>query len=182
MRIAVIGSRKTQPDVMAMMYGIMRRVTAHHDVEVSSGGCEDGPDKIATYLALQYEVKHVIYAPNEKRKNAISSKGNLNVIIAADYASSQYRNVVRALHPAPDRLNDWSWALHGRNLNIIAGDDLENPVDAVAFAGKVNRDGGIQGGTGMGVAYARDRGIPCFNFEDITDVIKFLELIKGKDV
>ena len=64
------------------------------------------------------------------------------------------------LHPAWDRCSPGARLLHGRNVALILGPELGNPVDAlVAWS----RDGRPVGGTGMGIRIAEDSGIPVFN-------------------
>lgn len=181
MKIAVIGSRETKSHVMAFMCGTIRRLSIEHpDIVWVSGGCDTGPDNLITYLAHKYGIKHEIYLPDEARKRVMSRRyPSLNFIVAADYETDdRYRSKVQVLHPAPEYLKDFHYKLHGRNLNIINGESLDAKVDAVFFAANTNRDGTVKGGTGMGVAYSRELGIPDFNANFMDEVRQFFEFLK----
>ena len=179
MKIAVIGSRETKSETISFMCGTVRRLAIDHpEITWVSGGCTDGPDKIVTHLALTYGIKHKIYLPNERRLTQLKREGNINLCVAADYTTAKYRDVITELHPYPQHLKDFTFELHGRNLNIIAGENLNNNVHAVFYAGLVNADGTIKGGTGMGIAYAKSLNIPCFNGNSMDEVIEFLTMLK----
>ena len=185
MKIAVIGSRETESHVMAFMCGLVRRIAVENpDIIWTSGGCKEGPDDIVTYLAKKYYINHVIYLPDEwKRKTMHRDGPDLNLVVAADYETDdKYRDIVNGLHPAPDALKDFHYKLHGRNLNIIAGEHLDDLVDAVLFAAKTNKDGSVKGGTGMGVAYARSRGVPTFNLNHMEDVNQLFTFLKNFNI
>ncbi|MDE0334792.1 MAG: hypothetical protein OXI64_07520 [Defluviicoccus sp.] len=64
------------------------------------------------------------------------------------------------LHPAWDRCSPGARLLHGRNVALILGPELTNPVDAVVAW---SERGEAVGGTGMGIRIAEDRGIPVLN-------------------
>lgn len=163
------------------MVGTIRRLSIEHpDIIWTSGGCKEGPDHIITYLASKYGIKHEIYLPDDYRLNTMKRiDPNLNLIVAADYMNDdRYMSVVQDLHPAPDKLQDYHYKLHGRNLNIINGESLDAKVDAVFYAADVNRDGTVKGGTGMGVAYARSLGIPNFNANFMDEVRQFFTFLK----
>ncbi len=185
MKIAVIGSRGTVSEVMAFMCGTIRRIAMENpDIIWTSGGCNDGPDNIVTYLAKKYQLGHEIYLPDNYKKNIMHRDDpSLNLIVAADYENDEtYKDIVEELHPNPDALKDFHYKLHGRNLNIIAGEKLDNCVDAVFFAAKTNKDGSVKGGTGMGVAYARSRGIKTFNANSMDDVCSLFTYLKTFDI
>lgn len=161
------------------MFGVVRRLNADYNIEWVSGGCDQGPDKIITTLASTDDINHTIYLPNEKRQLAFGRRyPKTNNIVAADYTSDLYRKIVDELHPAPQHLNDWSYGLHGRNLNIIAGKGLDEPVDAVFFSADTDYKGNVKGGTGMGHRYALTRDIPCYNAKNLSEVTEFMLAIK----
>ena len=64
------------------------------------------------------------------------------------------------LHPAWDRCSPGARLLHGRNVALILGPELTNPVDAVVAW---SADGAVTGGTGMGIRIAESRAIPVLN-------------------
>lgn len=181
MKIAVIGSRETVSAIMAFMCGTVRRIAMEKpDIVWTSGGCNEGPDNIVTYLAKKYQLRHEIYlADNYKKQLLHRDDPSLNLIVAADYENDDtYKDIVNELHPNPDALKGFHYKLHGRNLNIIAGENLDSCVDAVFFAAKTNKDGSVKGGTGMGVAYARSRGVETFNANNMEDINRFFMFLK----
>jgi len=60
--------------------------------------------------------------------------------------------------------------LHARNVHIILGASLRDPVDFVVCW----TQGGVKGGTGVAMEIARRYGVPCFNLWD-NDVSRVLE-------
>lgn len=182
MKIAVIGSRETCKEVMAEMSGNVRGLSKKYpDIVWTSGGCLTGPDAIITHHAINYNLNHRIFMANLYRlKKMQDTCDRLDLTVCADYANDErYTKIVNMLHPAPEYLKDFSYELHGRNLNIINGDNLDEPVDAVYYAAKYNRDGSVKGGTGMGVAYARSLGIPVYNANDLDGTLMFLTMVNG---
>ena len=63
-------------------------------------------------------------------------------------------------HPAWDRCSQGVRKLHGRNMHIILGDDLQTPVNFVVCW---TVDGAITGGTGVALRCAIQHSIPIFN-------------------
>lgn len=177
MRIAVVGSRDTKPEINNLIYATLRYITQQRNVELVSGGCDEGPDRALTELVLRYpDTLHTIYLPtaSRQRKFAYRYPHHNTVVAVEDYKGTEpYRRIVAELHPAPDRLDDYTWSLHGRNLNIIAGPVLTEPVDAVIYAGLRLSNGRVKGGTGMGIAYAESLEIPCYNYTQPKEIAKF---------
>ncbi|QVW55858.1 hypothetical protein pEaSNUABM9_00277 [Erwinia phage pEa_SNUABM_9] len=182
-RIAVIGSRKTDADTMNEMYmNLLRGFNALHHrgykIEYDSGGCWQGPDQLQFRFAQQWrstydqdtgkrvewDDKFICYLPDDKK--LWLAKQHPNVEFRVIPQDARYRDIVRELHDYPDKLQDFAWALHGRNLNIIMGDQLDTPVDAVYYSAPLNKRGEPTGGTAMGVKYAKQCGIPCYNHVD----------------
>ena len=63
-------------------------------------------------------------------------------------------------HPAWDRCSQGVRKLHGRNMHIILGADLQTPVSFVVCW---TVDGAIIGGTGVALRCAMQHNIPVFN-------------------
>lgn len=59
--------------------------------------------------------------------------------------------------------SEYVQALFCRNLNILLGEDLQQPVDFVAYWWKEDKPHGWASGTGHTVSMANELGIPCFN-------------------
>lgn len=64
------------------------------------------------------------------------------------------------IHPAWDKCDVPARKLHGRNVQIILGRDLNEPVDFVIFWSR----NPTRGGTSLGVNLAEQYGISVFNF------------------
>lgn len=105
--------------------------------------------------------KFICYLPDDKKlwlKNI-----NPNVDFRVIPQSERYREIVSHHHPAPDKLKDFAWGLHGRNLNIVMGNELDTPVDAVYYSAPHDKHDNPKGGTAMGVKYAKECDVPCYN-------------------
>lgn len=168
--LAVIGSRETIEETMQQMGQAAAAFTraalkAGFAVQWESGGCWKGPDQILFLLADIFKndnrVSFRVFLPDDK-KMWLKTR-HPHVMFHVPDITESVREKVKELHAAPDNLKEEHFKLHGRNLFIIAGPKLETPVDACYFAAPENTDGKVSGGTAMGVAYARQRNIPCFN-------------------
>lgn len=168
-KIAIIGSRETSEEYMKLMAAdvfdfIEKLQKDGYAVETRSGGCWKGPDQIQFQAAERFpDVKHVCYLPDDRKLWLAKRYPNVEFrIIEQD---ERYSKEVDELHPYPERLSEFARKLHGRNLNIIAGDNLDLPVDAVLYWAPLNPEGIPTGGTAMGVKSAMKRVIPCFRFD-----------------
>ena len=72
--------------------------------------------------------------------------------------------IAAPLHPAWYRCSFGAKKLHARNVAIILGEDLQQPVEAVICW---TPDGEVSGGTGMAMRLAADRDIPIFNMASL---------------
>ena len=77
-----------------------------------------------------------------------------------DFERAVCMDYAARLHPAWDRCSPGARLLHGRNVAIILGPELTDPVDAVVAW---SERGEAVGGTGMGIRIAEDSGIPVLN-------------------
>lgn len=179
-KVAVIGSRETDQETMSEMYmRLLRGFNALHargyTIRYSSGGCWQGPDQLQFQFARQWantydqdtgkkvewDDKFICYLPDEKK--LWLKKQHPNVEFRVIPQDERYREIVGQLHPAPENLKEFAWGLHGRNLNIIMGDNLDDPVDAVYYSAPLDKHGNPTGGTAMGVKYAKQCGVPCYH-------------------
>ncbi|ANZ50014.1 hypothetical protein PARSHIK_105 [Erwinia phage vB_EamM_Parshik] len=193
-RIAVIGSRETEEATMSEMYMALLRGfnMLHHrgyKILYSSGGCWKGPDQLQFRFAQQWantidqdtgkkvvwDDEFICYLADNKKMGWLPGL-HRNVDFRVIAQDERYRDIVRKLHSYPDKLKEFAWALHGRNLNIIMGDNLDTPVDAVYYSAPLDKDGNPTGGTAMGVKYAKECGIPCYNHG--YDARKWLETVR----
>ncbi|QVW55106.1 hypothetical protein pEaSNUABM29_00062 [Erwinia phage pEa_SNUABM_29] len=179
-KIAVIGSRETDKETMQEMYMLLLRGfnalrCRGYEFRYTSGGCWKGPDQLQFQFARQWANtydqdtgekliltdKFICYLPDDKK--LWLAKQHPTVEFRVIPQDERYREIVGKLHPYPEKLQEFAWALHGRNLNIIMGDDLDDPVDAVYYSAPLNKHGEPTGGTAMGVKYAKQCGIPCYH-------------------
>lgn len=82
--------------------------------------------------------------------------------------------VASTFHPAWHRCGYGARKLHGRNMHILFGSNLDTPVDFVVCWTK---DGKDSGGTGQAIRAAMVNNIPVFNLffdEAITELQEYL--------
>lgn len=186
-QIAIVGSRDTDAETMHEMYMTLLRgfnvlINKGYTIIVRSGGCYKGPDQLQFQLARQWAStelkvarpdKFICYLPDDKKlwlKNV-----HKNVEFRVIEQTTHYQDIITRHHPNPTKLQPFARALHGRNLNIIMGDDLASPVDAVYYSAPHDAQGIPTGGTGMGIKYAKECGVPCFFHAE--DSRKWLETL-----
>ncbi|ECG1798646.1 hypothetical protein D6R99_08075 [Salmonella enterica subsp. enterica] len=168
-RIAIIGSRKTDGETMSEMGKVMaamirKAVSMEIPIEITSGACAEGPDQVQLMLSRIFDdelVTFTAYLPDDKKLWLSKVYPRVKFVVGTD--DGRHRATVEELHPAPQNLKDYAYKLHGRNLEIIAGESLGDLVDAVYFSAPENEKGIVSGGTAMGVSYARQRNVPTFN-------------------
>lgn len=85
------------------------------------------------------------------------------------------------IHPRPDKLNEWSLAMHGRNINQCLGSELNEP-SLVLFAcatptGVADR---VSGGTNTAWGCAKQFNIARFNIMDPADRAKIEAWLAGE--
>ncbi|MGL5397301.1 MAG: hypothetical protein ACRDBQ_18790 [Shewanella sp.] len=176
-RLAVIGSRETPHEVMREMFTECLKITRHflslgHNVVWVSGGCWKGPDQIQFALARFKEsrstefanVDFICYLPDEKKLKFLP-KLNPQVTFRVIGDTEEKQEILKGLVGHYDRLKDYAKLLHGRNLHIIAGDTLSEPVDYVYYYAPLSKSGAVTGGTAVGVAYAKLRMVRCIHHE-----------------
>lgn len=186
-RIAVVGSRETDRETMGEMYRHLLNVNTTLlslgvDVAYDSGGCWKGPDQLQFSIAHSWMGKKMgfkCYLPDEKKLamlQRVHANTNIEFLVPPD--TPERREIVRKLHPAPDKLQDFMWLLHGRNCNIVSGLNLDRHVDYVYYSAPVASDGLPTGGTRMAVAYAQSVGVPTIRHGDGRELAWLAELKK----
>lgn len=167
--IAIIGSRETDGETMSEMgkvlaAAIRKAISLGVPIKITSGACAKGPDQVQLMLSRIFDdelVTFVAYLPDDKKLWLSKVYPRVKFVVGTD--DEAHRATVEELHPAPQNLKDYAYRLHGRNLEIIAGESLGDLVDAVYFSAPENHKGIVSGGTAMGVSYARKRDVPTFN-------------------
>lgn len=182
LKFAFIGSRalsEPEYEAEAEVFFQVAYTCATLGIGYRSGGAL-GADYISelayrTALDKGHENDIEIYVPNSYFR-AESSKDNplqsYHVIPNKD--TYEYRKeIIKSIHPAPNRLTSFAMALHCRSVNQLCGDDLESNVDAVVCWTK---DGKTVGDTATAINLAGYLDIPVFNLGANTeDVLNALE-------
>ena len=153
---AGIGARKTPESVLAGMREIAERL-GERGWRLRTGGA-DGADK--AFAAA---------APPDRREVFIPWRGyngwhgsGCRVLTAAEIGSM--RPLAEPHHPAWERCPAKVRDLHARNIAVLLGTDMKQPVHAVVCW---TRNGQDYGGTGMAIRLARHHGIPVLNLAEL---------------
>ena len=152
LRYAGIGARATPAAVLAdmeTMAGWLARTGWH----LSSGGA-DGAD--AAFAAGVPADQRTIWLPWRGYNGCRGP--DCRVLSAAAMAACI--EIAAPLHPAWERCSPAVRKLHARNAAVLLGGTLDRPVDACVCWSPGGR---AEGGTGMAIRIAEDRGIPVFN-------------------
>jgi ABC-type dipeptide/oligopeptide/nickel transport system ATPase component len=168
MTYAGIGSRETPQEVLELMtkaaeyldglgYTLQTGFTFKNK---ETGEDEEGADKAFS----QGSQNKILFGPSAIRKTV---KGVASLESYDDNVTKVSNNIVKEIHPAPDRLKPGAVKLMARNTNQIFGKNLDSTVDFVLFyAQETNDPLRPKGGTGQAVEMARRKGIPTINMAD----------------
>lgn len=166
-RYAGIGSRETPKHILELM-GHIAHVMEKNGVILRSGGA-DGAD---TAFAQNVRLREIFIPWNGYNNHWQSEDTKVGAI-------SQSQHLAERFHPAWNRCSHGAKKLHGRNMNILLGTDLDTPVDLVVCWTK---DGKASGGTGQAMRAAEHFGIPIFNlyFDSTLDELEvFMNKLTG---
>lgn len=147
-------------------------------------GSRETPDIFLTmmeeYAALLYKkLEYILRSGGAKGADSAFEKGCDSVqgtkeIFRAQDATSEAIELASKYHPAWDRCNDYAKALHGRNMLIILGKDLNTPVDFILCW---TPGGKAVGGTGQALRVAIDYEIPVYNLYNKADLKLFKQIL-----
>ena len=153
---AGIGARATPAGVLSDMT-VMAGWLARTGWTLSTGGA-DGAD--TAFAAGTPAGQRTVWLP---WRGYNGHRGpDCRVLSAAELSACM--EIAAPLHPAWERCSPAVRKLHARNAAVL-GLTLDRPVDAVvAFTA----EGRIEGGTGMAIRIAEDRGIPVLNLGSIS--------------
>lgn len=148
---AGIGSRQTPLEVIKLMESLAITLTANGDT-LRSGGCEGADIAFETGCDANNGMKEIFYAKD---------------------ATAEAIKIAMSLHPAPTRCNNYVRMLHGRNVQILLGRNLDKPVTVIyCYIPSLTKSGG----TGMGIRIAQKYDIPVYIYT-LLDGIYSLELL-----
>jgi len=171
--ITGVGSRSTPSEVLAQMEAI--GVWAlENQVAVRSGHAE-GADWAFEKGAQEY---CIAYLPWPSFNDHLISQARRVV-----YRSTpESQALVTQTHPAPEKLSQGAWKLHGRNTWQVLGSQLSVPSRAlVCWTPK----GAEVGGTATAIALAQAHQIPVYNlalisYEEV--LVRLVALQEGREV
>jgi len=146
MYYAGIGSRTT-PDKTLEFITRFARILDRKGYTLRSGGAE-GAD--------------TAFANGASRKEILRPK----------HATAEAIKIAMSIHPAPQHCKDYVRKLHGRNVQILLGKNLDKPVEFVICW---TPGGKTIGGTGLGIRLADDRNIKVYNLFIVDDLIELKE-------
>ena len=166
-RYAGIGSRETPKHILELM-GHIAHVMEKNGVILRSGGADGADAAFAQNVRLRE-----IFLPWNGYNN-LWAGGDIKI-----GASENAIELAGNFHPAWNRCSHGAKKLHGRNMNILLGADLDTPVDLIVCWTK---DGKASGGTGQAMRAAEHFGIPIFNlyFDSTLDELEvFMNKLTG---
>ena len=103
---------------------------------------------------------------------AFANGASRKEILRPNHATPEAIKIAMEIHPAPDACNDYVRKLHGRNVQILLGKELDKPVEFVMCWSPGGKN---IGGTGLGLRLAAREGITVYNFFNSDDLIKTRE-------
>jgi hypothetical protein len=166
LKYAGIGSRKT-PDSVITMMGDLAKMLAFHPTVLRTGGAEGADDAFIRgwiHVIMDGYGMAEMYLPwpnfngwGEPDKAAIS---------IWDEPSPDAFDVAAEYHPNWRYLKQGAKKLHARNMHIVLGWSLMDPVDFVVCWTPGAK---ISGGTGQALRVADDLHIPVFNLANDED-------------
>lgn len=186
-KIAIIGARDTEPSAISNMLFKITRVLDlciknNISVELRSGGASGVDDLIRLIGISGYyddSINAIVYLPNSRKLKSVSNYPKKYIEFIVPEIDDVKRNIINELHPCPSALkHEYMYELHGRNLCILNGVDLNDPVDCVYYSAVPVGNGRVKGGTGMGIAYASKLKIPSFN-EYVDEGDEFINYINN---
>lgn len=84
------------------------------------------------------------------------------------------KTIAAKFHPSWGRCSHGVRKLHGRNVHIVLGADLNTPVEFVVCWTK---DGKDSGGTGMAIRVAKHYNIPVYNLHNVIDCGIIMDMV-----
>jgi hypothetical protein len=103
------------------------------------------------------------------------------LILRPKHSTPEAEEIASQIHPMWSACNKYARQLHGRNVQLVLGENLDSPSE---FVVAWTFDGKDKGGTRTGLVLAKQRGIPAFNLANDEDRIQFgvfLSSLRSKD-
>ena len=144
---AGVGARKTPPEVLALFTHIAERLEARGWM-LHSGNA--------------YGADRAFQQGTDKRRVFLPWNGyNGGDTHSLPFDMAKAQSIAQRYHPAWTRCSNGAQKLHARNVAIMLGRTLKDPVDCVICW---TPNGEVTGGTGQALRIAIDHHIPIFNF------------------
>ena len=157
LRYAGIGLRAT-PEVVLADMTVMAGWLARTGWHLSSGGADGADTAFAAGAPLGQKT---LWLPWRGYNGRLARE--CQVLSAAALEAGM--EIAAPLHPAWNLCSPAVRKLHARNAAVLLGRTLNRPVDAVVCWTVKGR---ADGGTGMAIRIAEDRGIPVLNLGAMT--------------
>lgn len=156
-----VGSRKTPPEILALMQEIGRKM-ADRGYIGRSGGADGADSAFQEGAKLSGQSLFDVYLPWGK------SGHDKNIIMINPQKFSNYQQAVQLasqVHPAWDRCSDAAKKLHSRNVYQILGNDLNTPSKVcILYAEPTGGlDTRVKGGTNTALQLALQNNVPTYN-------------------
>ena len=161
--ITLVGSRQTPRETLIMMKEFI--IFGNKKGYIFRSGGADGADHMVTLYALNAE----IYLP-WYRFNGVDN----GIVVTM---TKKHYEMVGKIHPAPERLSQGAYKLHGRNLNQILGRNIEEPLYS-DFVVCWTPDAQPVGGTRTAIVMAQMYDIPVINLGNEEGIKKLNELMR----
>jgi hypothetical protein len=148
-KYAGIGSRQTPTNILTLMSNVASKLSNTHILR--SGGS---------------------LGADQAFERGCSGKKE---IFLANHCTFAAMELASYYHPNWDACNNYARQLHGRNMMIILGPNLDTPVDFVICW---TSDGLASGGTGQALRLASAHNIKIFNLYNQKIVEMFMQRLK----
>ena len=152
---AGVGARRTPPAVLDSMRDMARELAAR-GWHLRTGGATEADSAFAHAVPAG---QRTVFVPWRGYNGWDAAK--CRVLGAAEIRTM--RNAAAPYHPAWERCPGRVRDLHARNVAVVLGADMGQPVDAMVCWTDRGR---VSGGTGMAIRLARQQGLPVLNLAE----------------
>lgn len=130
----------------------------------------DEQEKITKVAAYLEQTGFILRSGGAEGADSAFERGVKNpenkVILRPKDSTPEAEKIASQIHPMWSACNEYARKLHGRNVQLILGERLDQPAE---FIIAWTYDGKNRGGTRTGLVLAQERGIPTFNLADRVD-------------
>lgn len=147
---------------------------------IGSRSCPPDQCRLITHLALQLGPHFTMRSGGAEGADKAFEYGSLgtSLVLRPKDSTPAAEEIARQIHPAWHMCNDYARKLHGRNIQLILGKNLDEPAEFV-LAWTLNP---TMGGTRTGIVLAKQRGIPVYNLAMPDELQRASEFIMSFNV